>query len=617
MRRLRGAALLWLAVLPAVAGAAIVEFTAERWELKDAEVTEYLGRSALSGTAWLKETEFGNGVIEVDIAAARERGYPAVVFRKQAEGEFEHIYLRPHRAGLYADALQYAPTFNGVGAWQLYSGPGFTAPVSLPENQWVHLRIEVRGTQARVFVGGQPEPALVIDKLQRGPGRGALGLQSPRGGSARFSHFSVTARDDLAFQPPMTPEPLPGIVTEWSLSPTGRPFALGPEPYLDGKTVSTIAWIKATSEASGLVDVSRFRPPNRQGGSKVWARTVITAKQKETRAFRFGYSDDVTLYLNGQKVFEGQSGYQRRDPSFLGIIGWNDTVFLPLEAGDNELVLKISDQFGGWGFMVRDLSAIYRDPRVTEAWEHACQLAAPESVTHDAKRSVLYVSNFAGDSIAKLTLTGEVIAAQWVGGLKSPTGLKFHHDRLYAIARGEVVEIDPDTGAVATRTPITGSVFPNDLAIDDTGAIYVTDSFKSCIHRIAGGKSEVWLESKELSRPNGLLAEPGRLLVGVTEDAALKAVDLQTKAVTTFATISPEANMDGLVSDGGSGYLFSDYFGRLYHANAQGRPTLLLERRGPQQYCADFDYLPAEKLLVIPSLYENRVTAYRWEPERK
>ena len=65
------------------------------------------------------------------------------------------------------------------------------------------------------------------------------------------------------------------------------------------------------------------------------------------------------------------------------------------------------------------------------------------------------------------------------------------------------------------------------------------------------------------------------------------------------------------MADGHGGYLFSDYFGRIFQADARGRRTLLLDRRGPRQYTADFEYIPDRGLLIVPSLYDNRLTAYR------
>ncbi len=55
----------------------------------------------------------------------------------------------------------------------------------------------------------------------------------------------------------------------------------------------------------------------------------------------------------GRLLFTGRSAYRERDPSFLGIIGYNDTVVLPLAKGHNELVVKVTEVFGGWGLMAR------------------------------------------------------------------------------------------------------------------------------------------------------------------------------------------------------------------------------------------------------------------------
>lgn len=603
-----------LALQSLAATADPIPFTPDRWELKDAEVADHLGRPALSGTAWLKDVEFADGIIEVDLAVDRARAYPAVIFRKQGDGEYEHIYFRPHRAGLYADALQYAPSFNGVGGWQLYSGPGFTAPVTLPQQQWVHVRIEIRGTQARVFVGDAAQPALVVDRLVRGAGKGALGLRSPRGGPARFSNFSCAPDDTLVFAEPAKTEPVPGLVTDWSLSPVGAYSDLSPERYLDGKTADAVAWQPVSADDNGLVDIARHREPRAGGASKVWARTTVVAPQAEVRAFAFGYSDTVSIYLNGRIVFHGESAYRRRDPSFLGIIGWADTIHLPLEAGANELVLLVSETMGGWGFQMRDLSATYQHAALRQLWDIPGDLASPESVAFDPARRLLYVTNFGDGTLSRIGLDGTILDRRWVQDLRLPAGIKYVDGRLFVVDRTGIVELDPESGAVVSRSAVPGAGFINDLALDGSGAIYVTDSFKSCIYRIADGKAETWIDDKALDRPNGILVEPDRVLVGVSSDATLKSVDRTTRAVSTFLDLGSVANMDGLTADGRGGYLFSDYYGRLYHADRAGRRTLLLERRGAQGYCADFEYIPSLHLLVIPTLFDNRLTAFSLDP---
>ena len=71
------------------------------------------------------------------------------------------------------------------------------------------------------------------------------------------------------------------------------------------------------------------------------------------RPLEIGFSDRATLFLNGRALFRGDETYRSRDYRFLGSVGWWDTVYLPLEAGPNELVIAVSEDFGGWGVQAR------------------------------------------------------------------------------------------------------------------------------------------------------------------------------------------------------------------------------------------------------------------------
>jgi hypothetical protein len=52
-------------------------------------------------------------------------------------------------------------------------------------------------------------------------------------------------------------------------------------------------------------------------------------------------------------LFRGDDSYRTRDYRFLGSIGWFDTVYLPLDEGENELLIAVSEDFGGWGVQAR------------------------------------------------------------------------------------------------------------------------------------------------------------------------------------------------------------------------------------------------------------------------
>src|SRR4029078_5314865 len=100
-------------------------------------------------------------------------------------------------------------------------------------------------------------------------------------------------------------------------------------------------------------DLSKRLEP--QPGIKlVYARTSIDSDREQVKKLYLGYSDDVSVFLNGRILFRGRSAQNFRDPRFLGIVNpENDTVYLPLKEGSNELVLALSELGGGWGFICR------------------------------------------------------------------------------------------------------------------------------------------------------------------------------------------------------------------------------------------------------------------------
>ncbi|MFH1279118.1 MAG: hypothetical protein ABIK65_12160, partial [Candidatus Eisenbacteria bacterium] len=163
--RAAGAALALTVILSTtVMAMETVPFDSERWNLERARVVDHLGRSAVAGLAMLPDVDFQDGVIEVDIAEDGQRSYPGVVFRVQSMSDYENFYVRPHRGPLdYGDALQYTPVFHGISGWQLYSGEGDSTNGVIPRDEWVHLKVEVQGVQAKFYWNGAGEPSLVVN----------------------------------------------------------------------------------------------------------------------------------------------------------------------------------------------------------------------------------------------------------------------------------------------------------------------------------------------------------------------------------------------------------------------------------------------------------------------
>jgi hypothetical protein len=141
-----------------------------RWELEEqAKATEYQGRKCLyldGGAAIVKDLETRDGVIDVDAATPAKRGFFGLQFRLDKDGaNGEWVYLRQHKSGL-PDAMQYTPVLNTGANWQIYNGPGFTGAADIPNHEWFHLRLEVAGAQAKLYVKDMDKPSLVMDDLK-------------------------------------------------------------------------------------------------------------------------------------------------------------------------------------------------------------------------------------------------------------------------------------------------------------------------------------------------------------------------------------------------------------------------------------------------------------------
>jgi hypothetical protein len=149
--------------------------------------------------------------------------------------------------------------------------------------------------------------------------------------------------------PPARVDP-PGVVKAWAVADALAPLAeppLAPPPALAYRVV--------TAEPGGLV--SLLRHVKVPADAKSWtttARLHLRAEAAGPRRLDLGWSDTATVYLNGRPLFHADARYSFDQPRQEGLVHLGQaSVFLPLEAGDNELVVVVSDVFGGWAVMGR------------------------------------------------------------------------------------------------------------------------------------------------------------------------------------------------------------------------------------------------------------------------
>jgi hypothetical protein len=343
-----------------------------RWDLQgQAKATEYQGRKCLlldGGAAVLKDFEMRDGVVDMEVATPAKRGFFGLQFRLDADGaNGEWVYLRQHKSGL-PDAMQYTPVLNTGANWQIYNGPGFTGAIDIPKDVWFHLRLEVVGAQAKLYVKDMDKPALVMNDLKSGIQKGQVALYVLTG-ATYFSNFEIRTTPDAPWERHLPAMP-PGTLTKWSLSPSYDAAARNLERPIKATESDAIHWQEVEAEPPGFVVLYRYREAphpvvtfqgdfskrlDPQPGMKVvYARTSIESDRDQVKKLEIGYSDDVSVFLNGKILYRGRSAQGFRDPGFLGIVNpENDAVYLPLKKGSNELMLAVSELGGGWGFICR------------------------------------------------------------------------------------------------------------------------------------------------------------------------------------------------------------------------------------------------------------------------
>ena len=263
--------------------------------------------------------------------------------------------------------------------------------------------------------------------------------------------------------------------------------------------------------------------------------------------------------------------------------------------------------------------------KLEKVWETEQTLIIPESVLYNPADSILYVSNINGSSsakdsngfISKVSLDGKIQVLKWANGLHAPKGSGIFKDKLYVADIDHLVEIDMESGNILDRHLAPGAKFLNDVAIDTSGTVYVSDYSKdnSALYRFKGENIEVWAKGKDINSPNGLWLEGNELFFGNTGDGSLKVINCATKKIRKIASVG--FGIDGLRADGRGNYLVSDWSGRTSLIDTKGKVTTLLDTTKQNINSADIEFISDMNLLIIPTFFDNRIAAYKVEVEEK
>ncbi|HEY0655679.1 MAG TPA: ATP-binding protein [Chryseosolibacter sp.] len=251
---------------------------------------------------------------------------------------------------------------------------------------------------------------------------------------------------------------------------------------------------------------------------------------------------------------------------------------------------------------------------LTKKWETEATLTTCESVIYDKTNDVLYVANINGvpdgkdgnGFISKVSLDGKVTEAQWIKGMDAPKGMGIANGKLYVTDIDRVHEIDIASGKIVKTHKVAGAKFLNDIATDQAGKVYISDTGGGSISVIENGKLSKWIEN--LQGPNGLFAEGNEILTVLWDGKTLNTIDPTSKQL-TVKTDSVE-NGDGIEAIGNGEYLVSSWNGMVHHIGSDWKKTLVLDTRADSVSAADIEYIQEKNLLLVPTFFKNKVVAY-------
>lgn len=262
------------------------------------------------------------------------------------------------------------------------------------------------------------------------------------------------------------------------------------------------------------------------------------------------------------------------------------------------------------------------------AWEINIGIENPESAYFDEESKTLFISNVAGTPvghdgkgwITALTEEGQVQSQNWISGLDAPKGMRSHKGVLWISDINRVIAVEIKSRKILHKIKINSAKFLNDIAIDASGKVYISDTFGDRIFTITNG-SEVGLftQGEQLESPNGLYIKGNTLYVSawgkgispkdfsVKTPGNLMAFDLKTKKKTSITT-KPLGNLDGLEMKDGS-FLVSDWVaGKIYEVSPKGDSKILMEGF---KNSADIGFIKGSNLLVVPNMGGNSVQAFK------
>lgn len=250
----------------------------------------------------------------------------------------------------------------------------------------------------------------------------------------------------------------------------------------------------------------------------------------------------------------------------------------------------------------------------------------PEAVRYDPDQDVYFVGSFNGGGmdadnngfISRVRADGTVDELEFIQGgvegvtLHAPRGMAITGDTLWACDVGAVRGFDRHTGAPLATIDFSelDTGFLNDITPGPDGALYVTDTGRDAVYKIAGGAISTVHQDSLLDSPNGITWDPerGRFIVvpyGGSQHYFVWSMD--DPSLTTEGSLSG-AQLDGVEVVRGGDLVISSQADSSLHAISNGTDRIVARLEGRP---ADIGYDAQRHRIAVPYIARNLVEIWQ------
>lgn len=153
-----------------------------------------------AGVAWIKDVEFSEGTIEVDLRGKdiKQRSFLGIAFHGVSKDDCEAVYFRPFNfqakdsaARMHMVQYVYDTTYGWERLRNEFPGVYENNIVTPPDpNDWFHVKIVVKMGSITVFVNNASTPSLQVTSLKKNA-TGKLGLWVGNGSEGEFANLKI------------------------------------------------------------------------------------------------------------------------------------------------------------------------------------------------------------------------------------------------------------------------------------------------------------------------------------------------------------------------------------------------------------------------------------------